>query len=275
MQQDEYKLADDALRTYINLKPELPLAYHSFGRLKRIEGNYEESAKYYQNALEKHLNSKTLLGSQYDALFYIDYGEALGIIGEHEEALKQFDKAFEAGEGTYMDVALGYLYARNIEQAIEYYNKVLVKYPKYPLLNTNLYRAYWANGDYNKALKTFHDFKVMEEFPNVEKIYEKVFKGKEINKTTAQEYFKYILEEANKAEPPLISTLSQAVLYSFIEDNDHAIEMLQKSFQSGSLFVARMIQGPYFDNLHSDEKFLELIKKMKLDKYMKSIVSQY
>ena len=112
-------------------------------------------------------------------------------------------------------------------------------------------------------------FKVKGEVDGNCEIYEKVVKGKEINKTRVQEYFKNILIEAKKAEPQRFDNLSRSVMYSFIEDNDNAIESLQKCFQSGNLYVSRMIQGPYFDNLHSDKRFVELIKKMKLDKYMK------
>ena len=63
------------------------------------------------------------------------------------------------------------------------------------------------------------------------------------------------------AQRRYVSGIYFAALYAGLKDNDHAIEQLNRAFESRHPGLVLIRIDPMFDGLRSDERFKELVKR--------------
>lgn len=63
------------------------------------------------------------------------------------------------------------------------------------------------------------------------------------------------------AQRRYVSGLYFATIYAGLKDNDHAIEQLNKAFESRHPGLVLVRIDPVFDGLRSDERFKQLVKR--------------
>ncbi len=75
-----------------------------------------------------------------------------------------------------------------------------------------------------------------------------------------------ILEKLKVQKDPYVPSENIAAVYAALGDKDHAIEYLRKAFEEGSVYPAFAKIDPELDSLRSDPRFIELLRKVGLEK---------
>ncbi len=69
----------------------------------------------------------------------------------------------------------------------------------------------------------------------------------------------------NRSKNEHIPSIAYAMIYIGIDDNDLAIEFLEKAYEERSSELLKLKVHPFYDSLRSDPKFITLLKKMNLE----------
>ena len=72
----------------------------------------------------------------------------------------------------------------------------------------------------------------------------------------------YLEAYESAANTQYVSPLIFAVLYTELDDKEHAFEWLEKSFQERSVWLINIKTDPQFDGLRSDTRFQNLVKRI-------------
>jgi tetratricopeptide (TPR) repeat protein len=78
---------------------------------------------------------------------------------------------------------------------------------------------------------------------------------------------KWVIEHELTNSQPSYLTLSR--IYNILGNKDAALDCLEKAFENPPPNVARINNDPDFDNLRSEQRFQELIRRMGLSEYQK------
>ena len=165
-------------------------------------------------------------------------------------------------------MGLAYYYARDYDRAIEYYKIALEIAPDNEAYNSNIAFAYISNEQYKDAAEAYQKWFRLRKITNADEIFRECFASGKYNKPSLQKYLRNILEESDKTNNPF-TPLNKAYFYAYMDEIDSAFVMLEKAFEEKDTELALSMSNPVFDNLRSDPRFQELLKKMNLDKYFK------
>jgi tetratricopeptide (TPR) repeat protein len=61
-----------------------------------------------------------------------------------------------------------------------------------------------------------------------------------------------------------LSAYHIAAIYVALKDNQHALEWLEKAYQDRADWMVFLKVDPRFNSLHSDQKFIDLLRRMNL-----------
>ena len=76
-----------------------------------------------------------------------------------------------------------------------------------------------------------------------------------------------VLEELRReSSQRFISPFCPAIIYLGLGDRERALDGLEKAYQARSVFLANLKMDRIFDPLRSDPRFIELLRKVGLDK---------
>ena len=237
-------------------------AYRYLGNLYRITGEYEKALAPYRKIIELEPERP----GNYQRL-----GHTLSIIGDHEGAIEQFQKAVEINPTDYDHLGVAYWCARDFKRAAENLKKALEVVPDNAYATICLFYIYLSNDQFAHGVEYAKRYFDICDFPNRDAIYNKAFSGGIIDKETTKNYIRYILDEINKRENPGWQPRQRAALYSFVDEKDSTFVMLEKAFDRQDLYLALSIQTTFYDKLRSDPRYDALIKKLKLEKYIKPL----
>jgi serine/threonine protein kinase/Tfp pilus assembly protein PilF len=230
----------------------------------------------------------------------------LGLVKVHydwdwEGAEKEFQLALSLNPNssfTYYGFAIYYTAIGKLEDAITPAKKYLELDPQsifaYNAMGTILLRA----GHYEEAKKHFQ--KVMEMEPNLSTTYylsgqvdmkqsfydqgiaqiEKAFALENDNPmilsslgwaygiaSRKKEAKQILVRLQGMSRDQYISRFLYAKIYGGLGDKDHAFKYLEEAYQQHAMSLALIITDESIENLHSDPRFMELLKKINLDKY--------
>jgi tetratricopeptide (TPR) repeat protein len=154
-------------------------------------------------------------------------------------------------------VAMVYLYKGDYDQAIELY----LKRPNRDLFE--LAEAYTAKGMYKEALEQVqkslpddHSLEPWSGYPRLASAY--ALAGRR------DEALKILHEEQQAAKERYISPFNFAIIYTGLGDKDRAFEYLNKAYEAHVLELSHFMYGPFFESLHSDPRYADLLRRMKL-----------
>lgn len=223
-----------------------------------IKMNYEfdwsRAKKGFERAIE--LNQNYSVAHQF-------YGTCLLNQGKTEEGLREAARALELDPlSLAVNWGLGMnLYdARRYDQAIEQLRKTLQMEPNYSLALGTLAQAYLQKGMYSEAISLFQQNALRTNAPNqkADLAYAYAVSG---NRGEAGA----IITELQKL-PGHLDDLSYAIakVYSGLGEIDEAMAWLQKAYEGRDFGLFFLKVNPAFDGLHSDQRFVALLKKVGL-----------
>ncbi|CAN5793563.1 hypothetical protein BH24ACI1_BH24ACI1_01890 [soil metagenome] len=197
------------------------------------------------------------------------YSRLLGALGRHEEARAEIDKAHELdpfSRSINFNVGARFYEARHFDEAIAQYRRVLEMEPNHPLTHLFLAQAYDAKAMYLEAIAEYRTADVLLEKESAETAQRKAAALTQALKTGgAQGYWRKRLELSLKEyDEGYGSAYNIAITYARLNDRDHAFEQLEKSFAARELDLIWIKTEPAFDELSSDPRFQDLLRRVGL-----------
>ncbi|MFC1783326.1 FlgO family outer membrane protein, partial [Planctomycetota bacterium] len=263
--QGEIEKAYGVYKKAIAEDPDWSILYRDLGKLYRDNYEYEKAITLLEEGVKRFPDN---------LWFYQEYGNTLSYIGEHDKAIKHYKEVVEMAPSKWTShngMGAIYYYAREYDNAIEHFKKAVNIVPDNLKPNITLIwtlsHAYLANEQYAEAAESYRTTFSLRNTPKAEEIYENVFAAGQYNKATLQTYLKNILEASDNTNNPF-PPRTKANYYAFFGDKENALEMLHKAFDPPKdPALARAVRAFLFDDLHSEQRFQDLLQKLKLDKY--------
>jgi tetratricopeptide (TPR) repeat protein len=201
----------------------------------------------------------------------LTYGHALGVIGDHEGAVAQFQIASEIDPSYLLELGLAYFHARMYEKAYATLKKVIEVVPNNAWALWHLFPMYLSQERFEEGVFYAKQFFEVIDAPDRDTIYEQAFPNGIFDKNSTIKYLSSFRAGRQSTENPALLPRFRARLHTFAGSNDSAFVMLEKAFATQDLDLARDIQSAFFDELRSDPRYDAFIRKLKLEKYIKPL----
>ena len=236
----------------LELNPNLAEAENSLGAAYWTEWNWDATQKAMKRAIELNPNYPT--AHQW-------YGEFLAQCGKFEQARNELKRARELDPLSIVIISSSGLLeflARNYAKAEEWQRRALDMDPNFPI----------AREGFMQSLEQQHKieelFRYIENANPDEQTRKDVAEARQAykeggEKAALQLKLKFVL--ARDTDP-----FDIAVAYAQVNENDKAIDYLQKAFASRDSQVQIINVDPRFDNVRNDPRFQEMVRKLNLPK---------
>jgi len=240
--------AKEAARRALELDDSLAEAHTSVANIRlEVDWDFKGAEKEFQTALRLDPNYAT-------ARHW--YGRLLAMLGRHEEALVELEKARDLHPtdlSINRNLGWGYLLAKQTDRAIEQLRKTYEMAPHFTQTKMILGWAYHENAMYREMLDLYEDDR--NDF-----IYQlALFRMGKLGTR----------EDVLKGFDQAISGLdgyTAAVVYAELGGSaDAAFEHLERAFDEHAAFLSQVKVWPSFDEYRSDPRYKALLKKMGLD----------
>lgn len=209
----------------IELNPNYSAAHHWYGMLLTMMGRFDEAVSELEQA-------QTI--DPFSIVLNTNLGQTFYFARHYDKAIEQYQKTLELDTGRVFTPAIlremGRVYEqKNMpEEALSKFQKSLEQSPHSPTTMASLVRAYSASGKISEAKKSLDR----------------------------------LIESSKKYE---VSPFDMAIAYNGLEQADRAIEFLEKAYREKSFRLTWIKVDPRFDNLHSNTRFADLLRRMRLE----------
>jgi len=260
---DEMPKAKAAAQRAVDIDPTLAEAYTSRGFVKlAYDWDWLGAEADFNKAIE--LNPKYPTAHQWYASYFMQMGKFERAKQEIREAqqLDPFSPIINANLAHYS------YYERNYDDAIDHINSSLKMAPDFWVFRHYRALAYTMKGMHSQAIEELRDLLGSPgEGPLKEGTVEN---NPEVAASLAFAYgsagkraeAEAILERLKKlSEQRYVTGLYFAIIYAGLKDNDHAIEHLNKAFESKHPGLVLIRVEPLFDGLRSDDRFKQLVNR--------------
>jgi TolB-like protein/Tfp pilus assembly protein PilF len=247
--------AKEAAEKALEIDDSLAEAHTARGfELMLHEWNWEEAEKAFQRASE--------LNPSYSSA-HVLHAHLLWIVGRFEEAIAEGSLARELNplsRGVGVTMGTIYMSARQYDQSIKEFKKILEMDPYYFLAHFWMAFPYALKGMYKEAVET------------IEKAVSLSGRGSPLLWT----FLGYIyavsgkIEKAKKALEEMLELSKKtyvapwmiASMYTGLDQKDEAFKWLEKSFKQRDHWLVYLKISPVVDKLRPDPRFKALVKKM-------------
>ena len=217
--------------------------------------DWAAAEKEYQRAIE--LNPNDPRTRQY-------YAWNLSQLGRIEEAIVEGKKAQQLDPlSPEVNSFLGQVLvgARRNDQAIEQLRKTLELDSNYWLAHSFLGRAFEQKGDINQAMTEYQRARQLEE--NVPELLALVGRAYALSgkKADAQKVIDELKELSKRAYVP---PFNFAIIYAGLGNKDETCAYLNRAYDERSYYLTWLKVDSQMDNLRSDPRFQDLLKRMNL-----------
>jgi TolB-like protein/tetratricopeptide (TPR) repeat protein len=161
-----------------------------------------------------------------------------------------------------MQLHLGfhYLTARQYDAAIQQYRKLLLIDPGFPDAHNQLAVAYRQKGMFDQSVGEYLQVQALlgttpEQIASLKAAYAR---------SGMRGFWLKVLEFTEHSEQSDISPYRIASYYSILDRKDESVEWLKKAYESHDGGLVAVKTDSDFDNLHSDPRFADLLRRMKL-----------
>jgi tetratricopeptide (TPR) repeat protein len=200
----------------------------------------------------------------------------LSVMGRLGDAIAEMEKAKELDPfSIIINTELGcpYLYSKQYDRAIEYFEKAVEMDPDFPFAHFALAEAYDRTGRYKEALAEHEKSIALARREHAIDLAGNdapkawyALTGQLQNAYSAlgrPNYWQERLESAKKQyEQGAAPATALAGIYSILGDNEQAFAWLEKAYQQSDDFLVFLKIQPQFENLHADPRFQALIQKI-------------
>jgi len=194
------------------------------------------------------------------------YGGYFEVIGQTKEAIKERQRAFDLDPFSPImnfELGLGYYYDRQYNKAIEQYEKLVALDPKFPPTYGQLPAAYELSRMYDQATDGFKKGEAIR--GGSEWFFSKAGLGHLYAITGKRpEALAVIHELESLSEREYVPADRIALIYAALGENDEAFKWLERAFQEHAFNVAWLKVEPRWDTLRSDQRFIDLMRKVGL-----------
>jgi TolB-like protein/Tfp pilus assembly protein PilF len=188
------------------------------------------------------------------------YGEELAITGRFDEALRELKLAGELDPLSLIimkDTGEIYYFLRKFDVAIGYFRKALEMDPNFVLGRANLGLAYLQKRDYSSAISEFR--KAASDSPDALAGLGCAY-GLQGRKLEAEQ----VLSDLKLMSQRQYVDLSHlASIYAALGDKEKALVLLEQCYREHALLTGLKVD-PRWDNLRSDPRFVNLMKRIGL-----------
>jgi TolB-like protein/Tfp pilus assembly protein PilF len=210
-------------------------------------------------AVEKETRRASELDPQYPPYY-----------GTYLASMRRFDEAISTQEARLAknpldpiisnDLELIYLFARQYDKAIEQTGKTLE-------LDPNFWQSYYVlglarvkKGEYQEATTALEKARLMDGSPSIRGYLGHVYavSGRRADAENVLQELKVLSGKR------YVSAYCISMIYAGLNDKDAAFEWLEKAYNARASAMAQLAVDPVFDNLRTDPRFKDLLKRMNL-----------
>ena len=190
------------------------------------------------------------------------YSVLLTARGRHEEASSEIGRAEELDPLSVpinTDIGFELYYARRYDEAISQLRSVLQTSPKFPLAHLWLGRSYEQKSMYPEAIAEFGQAgTALKDWPVIIAAAGHTYGrwGHRADATAAL----HRMNELTKEE--YVTPYGMALIFAGLNDKELTIHWLQKAYQDRSHWLVWLNLDPRFDNVRSDPRFADLLRRM-------------
>jgi len=221
-----------------------------------IEWNWKEAEKRLKLAIELNPNS-AVAHSRYARYLYL-------IEDRSKEARKQINKAL------YLEPLSYNLYLTSIILFWEggQFDQAIVESTKAQELDKNRPSAYWLN--FGIYLTLGNDRKAVTELQKIMRLDAKTVKYVNIiediyDRTGIKGVLRWLINFDENEVQHYSRPFYLAQMYAFLGENEKAMTLLEKCYKMRVPLTIKIRNNPYFKNLRTEDRFLELMEKMGLN----------
>ena len=250
-------LALQATERALELDPNYAVAWAQLAYLKRThEWDWKGAEEAINKALQLEPNNVDVLGSA--ASLSITSGDSLKAIELFRLIVEKDPLRLSAVK------ALGsqLLLQDQWDEALEIFGKIEGINPDYPGIHGLIGRAYLLKGDAVRALERFE--RDPREIP-------RLFNSAMAHFSLGNEDKSWAIMDEYIEKYGDIYFYPLALMHAWRGENDAAFEMLEKAYQQKTQFLTYILSNQILLGLHTDPRFPELLEKMGLLEYWKSM----
>ena len=195
------------------------------------------------------------------------YGRYLRAMGRFDDAIAQVKHAQQLDPlSLEINNTLGsiYYWARQFDNAIEQYKKTLEIDPNFPDAHDYLADAYSGKKMYKEAIEEEQKYlELVGESESAEAL-SRNYKTYGYRKSKQMQFEEQLDLYMDAAKEQYVSPMAFAVIYAHLDKKDQAFHWLEEAYKERSIFLIFLKTDPQFDNLRSDQRFMELLKRIGL-----------
>lgn len=253
-QKEAHRRGREAATKALALDPQLGEAHTALGQVLLYDDwDFDGAEREFKLALE--LNPS--YGEGHHA-----YSHLLLLQGRIDESYAESMKFLEldpVSEAPIGHLCYHYLYARRYDDAIAQCGQDLQLYPSSPQGET-LAEAYYQKGMYRDAVEEYLKFFANDGMPaDLIAEYRKAYEQSGI-----AGFYRHRLQRARSRPAAEQDSVTIAELYARLGEKDQAFEWLEKAYAQRADGVLRLIEDLGFDNLRSDPRYADLLKRIGL-----------
>ena len=250
--------AKDAAMRAIDIDETLGEAHNSLAFARRYYDWEWAAAEYeYKQAIKFNPNYETA---------HHWYGLFLAGMGRFNEAIVEMKKAQDlAPLSLIINTNFAYVlyFAGRIEESIEQFNLTLQMEPNFIVAHQRGGLAYLLNGRHEEALQHFQQAVAISDSST--EMLASLGYGYAV--TGYREKAIEVINRLNElARNKYVSSYDMAIIYIALGEKDIVFELLEKAYTERSSSLAWIKVEPILDGISDDPRYLELLKKMGLDK---------
>lgn len=199
------------------------------------------------------------------------YAEFLAMEGRFDESFAEYNRALELDPlslAVNTDLGLSYYYARQPERAINHLKKLQEIDANYARTYLYLGQIYKGENMFDDSIAAYNKYSTLtgDKLGMGDDLPESVKKNQTLidafKKSGATGYWKKLLEIS--LESKNFEIVQMAVIYAQIGERDKAFELLEKAYDGRTTTLLWLKVSPEFDNLRSDLRFPDLVRRVGL-----------
>lgn len=195
------------------------------------------------------------------------YSAFLRVMGRWEEAITEAKRAQELDPltiSTNHSVATAYFWAKRYDQALDQLKKTEELDPNYAEIHDALADVYERKEMYAEAISEREKSLRLLGDEDTANVLMRIYRKSGYESAMKSLWEKQLDALMQNAEQAYVCPMFFVFTYAHLNRKDEAFEWLEKAYQERSIWLVYMKTDPQFDNLRSDPRFTEMMKKIGL-----------
>jgi TolB-like protein/thioredoxin-like negative regulator of GroEL len=245
-----YERAKGAIEKALERDDKLAEAHASLGYiLTNYYWNWSEAESQFKQAIDLNPNY---------AMAHNWYSQYLGFMGRPEEALRESKRAQEIDPlSPWTNSGFISFLARRYDEGIAESKKALELDPQFAVAHMVIGLSYVQKKNYEQAIA---ELQKAQDNPD-----SRALLGYAYGVAGKRNEARHVLEELQQvAKEKYVSPFPVAATYMGLGETDKAFEMLEKAYVERSWAMGMLKVNPIFDPIRSDQRYVELLRRMNL-----------